>query len=161
MWPNLPKLTIYTHNINKQFSQPMDSFTNKLTCHPYNRAESSLVWFYWGLFLGRVRRSRVPGCSWNGPSFEPGLLGQVANQLKITTRLASYTGHGFGRILWYFLHKETAVEAIWLRLRFDLVVTCHFMATHHPYGGACYIDYPSKKLSKMVGNSASYPLKSR
>ena len=41
----------------------------------------------------------------------------------------------------------------------NIVLACHFM-TLHPYRNACGIDYASKKLSKMVGNSASYPFNS-
>ena len=37
----------------------------------------------------------------------------------------------------------------------SLAVTRQFMAPHHPYINACGVD---KKLSKMVGNSASYAL---
>ena len=73
----------------------------------------------------------------------------------------SDTGHCFSYLEWHFLHKETSVDAICLHLGFDLAVTHHFVATHHPYGGTCYIDYFSKKVSNIAGNSASYPLKSK
>ena len=43
----------------------------------------------------------------------------------------------------------------------DVAFACHFVATHppppsHPVGVLLVLATPGKKLSKMVGNSASY-----
>ena len=40
------------------------------------------------------------------------------------------------------------------------IALAHFVDPLHPYRSACGIGYASKKLSKMVGNSASYPFNS-
>ena len=47
-------------------------------------------------------------------------------------------------------------------LNLDVAFACHFVATHPPppYSNASGIGYASKKLSKMVDNSACYPLNS-
>ena len=48
----------------------------------------------------------------------------------------------------------------------DIAFACHLVATHQlptllPYRSASGIGYTSKKLSKMVGDSATYPLHSQ
>ena len=40
----------------------------------------------------------------------------------------------------------------------DVAFTCHFVVPRPPYRSASGIGYASKKLSKMAGNTASYPV---
>ena len=60
----------------------------------------------------------------------------------------------------------TPVGAIWLLFSEDVAVARHFVATRPPppsyptCRNASGIDYPSKKLSKMAGYSASYSFNS-
>ena len=59
----------------------------------------------------------------------------------------------------------TPVDAIWLFFSEDVAFACHFVATRlpppsHPAGMLVVLTTPLKKLSKMVGYSASYPFNS-
>ena len=54
----------------------------------------------------------------------------------------------------------TPVDALLAVFSEDLAVARHFVATRPPSRNASGIDYPSKKLSKMAGYSASYSFSS-
>ena len=43
----------------------------------------------------------------------------------------------------------------------DVAFARHFIAPHPPYRSTSGVCYASKKLSKMTGNSASYPVYSK
>ena len=155
MWPALPKPTTYTHHVKEQFASSMDSSINKLTNCQYTTAKCWRAYFCWGLFLMSVRRPRVLGCPLNAT----GWLVQATLLLEITTWLVDHIGHGFSYVLWQFECNGASLWAISPWKMQSLAVTCHFVAPHHPHPPPLYIACGvDKKLSKMVGNSASYGL---
>ena len=101
MWQDLSKPATYAHNGKESFSSPIDSSINKLiNCHN-TTATSWLVCFFWGLFLGPVRRPQVLGCSLNATVW----LVQAATLQKITTGLVHDVGHGCSYIFATFWVK--------------------------------------------------------
>ena len=102
MWPDLPKPSLRAHKARSTNSLPWDSYTIELSLPVHSPAKDFLVCFSCGWFCMPVRRPRVPGWSLNGS----GVNGQAANQLEITTRLASDIRQWFAYILWYLQHKQ-------------------------------------------------------
>ena len=87
------------------------------------------------------------------------------HQLWFTTWLADEFGHGFSCFVWYLEGKMATMDAIWLfSLDIALPATSWLPACPHahPTGVLVVLVPPVKisKLSKMTGNSASYPLNS-
>ena len=109
MWPDLPKGVLYTHSFKSHFSPPFDRHNTKLTVDMAVMAKSTAVCFHWGFFLQPVWRTRVLGCSINGPI----LPGQADRRQGITTRLAGEIGRDFSYILWYLRLKTAWIDTTW------------------------------------------------
>ena len=145
----------------EQFSPVFDSWIQKLTLQQCNTAKRLSVCFYHDCFLGPVGRPRVSGCSLNGPI----LPWQADTRLEIATRLASEFGHWFSYILGYVELKRASIDTIWLCSVLKLEEpTTSWLPHHHPPSTPIdvlvVLTRPENKLSKMAGNSASYPFKS-
>ena len=142
------------HSFKTHFSSPSISYINGPTTHVFNTAEGWTVCFHLGLFLKPVWCPRVLGWPLNGPIFP----WQTDSWLWITTRLADEFVHGFTCFVWHVEVKMGPIEVIWLFL--VKMWTCPPLRGYPPtpilppYRSASGIGYASKKLSKMMGNSA-------
>ena len=132
----------------------MNSSINKLTNYQYTTAKCLWVCFSWGLFLKPVVRLRVLGCPLNAT----GLFVQGATLLEMTTQLVDDIGHRFSNILLQFECNGASFWAIPLLKLLNFTVTHHFVAPF--YSLPLYkCLWCWQKLSKMVGNSAIYALR--
>ena len=74
-------------------------------------------------------------------------------------------GHWFSYILWYVELKRASIDTIWLCLVLKSEEPATSWLPHHPPPSTpidmlVVLTRPENKLSKMAGNSASYPFKS-
>ena len=141
MWPDLLKGVLNVHSFKSYFSLPFNKYNNRLTLHAYTIAKGSTVYFYRDLIHRPVCCPRVPGWSVNSSN----LPGQAGSQQRITTRLASETGHRCSYILCYVELKTAWIDAIWPYKFFvqEGPATSWLPTTHtlHPYRTAWGINY--------------------
>ena len=107
LWPDLTKAGLDAHIKQIHFPPPIDRSIHGLTIDVYFTVHSSSVCFPRGLFLWPVWRPRVHGCSSNGP----GASWQVANWLKMSSKVDIDVRNWFGNILKGLQLKMTTGEA--------------------------------------------------
>ena len=151
----------YVHNFKYHFSPPFDRYNNWLTVHACKIAKGSRGYFYWGLIHGPVWHPSVLKWSVNGSK----LPNHADSQQGITTGLAGETEHRCSYILWYVEPKTSWIDVIWPYQFSWIRRPCHFVVPHHPppstpTGVLVVLTTLWNKLSKMVGISISYLLKS-
>jgi len=136
------------------FSSPLNCYTNELMIHVCIIAKDSLVWFSWGYFLRPIWCAWVLRWSLNGS----GVTGQVSTQLEISTRWSVNLAIKLATICVIYNSNET----IWQCSACIHRKTCCFIAPYNPWPPSLrnHFWYWFKKLSKMIGNSASCALQS-
>ena len=140
---------------NKDTLLPIfNGWMHKLTIQVCSTANGPSVCFYPGLFLRPVSLPWVLGWSLNGCI----LPSQESNQLGISTWLAGDICHWFGYILWYVEFKTASIDAIWPLIFLIGIAVTPWLPTAL-IGELVLLTILENRLSKMVGNSASYPCK--
>ena len=159
MWTDLPKGVLYTLSLKTHFSLPFVNYINGSTAHVFNTSESWTACFYLGLFFKPVWCPWVLRWPWNGPIFS----WQVDRQLWITTWLTDGFAHGFSSFVWHVNVKKALMEVIWLflvkmhHLSTTSWLPAHPLPSHPPIGVLILLAMPVK-ISKIAGNSDSYPV---
>ena len=146
------------HSFKTRFSSPFDSYINGPTAHVCDTAKHWTVCFYSGLFLQLVWHPTVLGWPLNGP---PSLDKQTADSdsphdwlMSLATDLTALCD--MWRWKWHQWMPFGWRHSLCLPLCGSPPAS-----TLPPYNSSSGSSYTSKTLSKMMGNSANYPVYSR
>ena len=150
IWPDLRNAGFHLHNSMTHFSPSNNSYAHWLTIEAIIDAESCwaafAVFCFWGLSdihecLGCIQMAAYPlGKQAAGCNSQHDWLMSLAMDLPALCDMWRWKWHQRMPFGWF-----------WWRRSF-----CPPLRGYPPSGSATDIGYTSKKLSKMMGNSASY-----
>ena len=137
------------------FSLPMEFCNNILMSHASATSKSSSVCFSCGWFLGHVRRAWV--LSW----LQMALVAVHKQSRHLAVDRHTTANQCYPLICLLFVAFEAQIDHCWDHIRVSITDVClasYFVAPHQPPHRSLMVLV--KKLSKIVGNLASYPLNS-
>ena len=160
MWLDLPKGILYAHNFKSHFSLPFDRYNNRLTVHACTIAKDSTVYFYWGLI--------------HRPVWHPPVLRWSVNSSNLPARQTAGKESPQDWLVWLGIDVTTFCDMwSWKKpglmsfgcinlLALEGPATSLLPTTPYPWPIGLHMVSTTlwNKLSKMVGISTSFPLKS-